>query len=132
MLNDFILEKHFHLIRVTQLEASRSSSFSCRSAKFFASINSTGNGHFKKIVWKNIITSDKGSSSVDRTNQDAYNHDAYNSRGYNLRHEMFEITCLNELLMDVVDLKWEFIKFERIEFIGISLWLYNISRFQQN
>ena len=32
-------------------------------------------------------------------------HDAYNSREYNLRHEMLEITCLNELLMDVVDLK---------------------------
>ena len=131
MLNDFILEKHFHLIRVTQLKASRSSSFSCRSAnsKFFASINSTGNGHFKKIVWKNIKFVGRR-KFVRRSSYEI--HDAYNSRGYNLRHEMFEITCLNELLMDVVDLKWEFIKFERIEFIGISLWLYNISRFQQN
>ena len=32
-------------------------------------------------------------------------HDAYSWREYNLRHEMLEITCLEELLMDVVDLK---------------------------
>ena len=51
---------------------------------------------------------------------------------YNLRHEYLEILCLEELLIDVVDLKWEFNKFERIEFIGISLWHYNISSFQQN
>ena len=50
LLNDFILAKHFHLNRVTQLKIFSSSSFACRSAssKFFASINSTGNGHFKK------------------------------------------------------------------------------------
>ena len=97
---DFILEKHVHLNRVTQLKASSSSSFSCRpaSSKIFASFNSTGNGQFKKIFRKNIISSDEGSLSYEI-------HDAYSSREYNLRHEMLEITCLEELLMDVVDLK---------------------------
>ena len=86
--------------------------------KTISSKNFTGYGHFKNN--ENTI-----SSIVGLRNPRCMTP-------YNLRHEYLEILCLEELLMDVVDLKWEFNKFERIEFIGISLWLYNFSSFQQN